>query len=151
MAQTRVRLAGEIPDGATRVVSLHDLDARPIRKGRLGRPVEFGYKAQVVDNADGIVVDYMVVKGNPPDAPDARPRRWPGSTARFGPGPQGGDRRSGLRRSQGRRRARRPRASAKVADPAQGHARAPPARTIERGPGFSKLIKWRTGCEGRIS
>jgi IS5 family transposase len=44
-AQTRVRLAGGVPDGSTRVVSLHDGDARPIRKGRLGRPVEFG-KAQ---------------------------------------------------------------------------------------------------------
>ena len=34
--QTRQRLAGQIPDGATRQVSLHDPDARPIRKGRLG-------------------------------------------------------------------------------------------------------------------
>lgn len=51
--QTRTRLAGETPGGSTRVVSLHDGDARPIAKGRLGRPVEFGYKAQVLDNADG--------------------------------------------------------------------------------------------------
>jgi IS5 family transposase len=41
-AQTRQRLAGTTPDGATRRVSLHDGDARPIAKGRLGRPVEFG-------------------------------------------------------------------------------------------------------------
>lgn len=41
--QTRVRLAGVVPDGSTRVVSLHDPDARPIATGRLGRPVEFGY------------------------------------------------------------------------------------------------------------
>jgi transposase, IS5 family len=27
-------------------VSLHEPDARPIRKGRLGRPVEFGYYAR---------------------------------------------------------------------------------------------------------
>ena len=44
VAQTRVRLSGQVPDGSTRVVSLHDTDARPIAKGRLGRPVEFGYK-----------------------------------------------------------------------------------------------------------
>jgi transposase, IS5 family len=44
-AQTRQRLAGDMPDGATRRVSLHDQDARPIAKGRLGKPVEFGYKA----------------------------------------------------------------------------------------------------------
>jgi IS5 family transposase len=41
-AQTRQRLAGIVPDGATRVVSLHDPDARPIVKGRLGKPVECG-------------------------------------------------------------------------------------------------------------
>jgi hypothetical protein len=41
--QTRQRLSGTTPDGATRWVSLHDGDARPIAKGRLGRPVQFGY------------------------------------------------------------------------------------------------------------
>src|SRR5205823_3924140 len=48
--QAHTRLAGGMPDGASGLVSLHDPDARPIRKGRIGRPVEFGYKAQVVDN-----------------------------------------------------------------------------------------------------
>jgi transposase, IS5 family len=38
VAQARTRLAGQTPDGATRLVSLHDPDARPIRKGRTGRP-----------------------------------------------------------------------------------------------------------------
>jgi transposase, IS5 family len=45
ISQARIRLAGQTPDGATRLVSLHDPDARPIRKGRIDRPVEFGYKA----------------------------------------------------------------------------------------------------------
>jgi transposase, IS5 family len=65
--QTRQRLSGTTPDGATRRVSLHDPDARPIAKGRLGRPVEFGYKAQVLDNDDGIVLDWTV-----PDLVDNR-------------------------------------------------------------------------------
>ncbi len=56
MAQARSRLAGTMPESATRLVSLHDPDARPIRKGRIDRPVEFGYKAQVLDNDDGVVV-----------------------------------------------------------------------------------------------
>ena len=42
-AQTRQRVAGSTPGGATRRVSLYDLDAWPIAKGRLGKPVEFGY------------------------------------------------------------------------------------------------------------
>jgi transposase, IS5 family len=52
--QCQQRIAGTTPDGGTRIVSLHDPDARPIAKGRLGRPVEFGYKAQIVDNEDGV-------------------------------------------------------------------------------------------------
>lgn len=55
------------------MVSLHDVQARPIAKGRLGKPVEFGYKGQVVDNDDGIVLDHNVELGNPPDAPQLAP------------------------------------------------------------------------------
>jgi IS5 family transposase len=72
-AQTRQRIAGVTPDGATRRVSLHDPDARPIAKGRLGKPVEFGHKAQVCDNDDGIVLDHDVQPGNPVDAPRLAP------------------------------------------------------------------------------
>jgi transposase, IS5 family len=71
--QTRARLSGQTPQGATRLVSLHDPDARPIRKGCIDRPVEFGYKAQVVDNDDGVVVDYSVEPGAAPDAPQLAP------------------------------------------------------------------------------
>ena len=73
VAQTRYRVAGHTPDGATRRVSLHDGDARPIAKGRLGRPVEFGHKPQVVDSIDGIVLDHAVEQGNPADAPQLAP------------------------------------------------------------------------------
>jgi hypothetical protein len=66
------------------LVSLHDGDARPIAKGRLGRPVEFGQKAQMVDNDDGVALDHPVEQGNPPDAPQlapalARSRNAPGA------------------------------------------------------------------------
>jgi IS5 family transposase len=72
-AQTRQRIAGITPNGATRRVSLHDGDARPIAKGRLGKPVEFGYKGQVVDNDDGVVLDHSLHQGNPADAPQLAP------------------------------------------------------------------------------
>ena len=73
VAQTRSRLAGVMPESAGRVVSLHDVDARPIRKGRLGKPVEFGYKAQIVDNTEGVILDHSVEIGNPSDAPQLAP------------------------------------------------------------------------------
>jgi IS5 family transposase len=65
---------GVTPAGATRVVSLHDPDARLITKGRLGRPVEFGYKAKLVDNEDGVIVDHTIEIGNPTDAPMLVPK-----------------------------------------------------------------------------
>ena len=75
MAQARSRLAGQMPDGATRLASLHDPDARPIRKGRIDRQaVEFGYKAQVLDNDNGVVVvDYSVECGAAPDGSQLMP------------------------------------------------------------------------------
>ena len=72
-AQARQRLAGAMPDGAARRGGLHEPDARPIAKGRLGRPVEFGYKAQVTDNDDGVVLDYTAEQGNPADGPRLAP------------------------------------------------------------------------------
>jgi IS5 family transposase len=54
-------------------VSLHDADARPIAKGSLGKPVQFGCKAQVTDNIDGIVLDHALERGNPADAPQLAP------------------------------------------------------------------------------
>ena len=67
IAQHRAVLRGEvhIPD---RVVSLADPDARPIVKGKLGKPVQFGYKTQIIEAEGGFVTDYTVDRGNPPDA-----------------------------------------------------------------------------------
>ena len=63
--QSRAATAGErIPD---RIVSLADPDARPIKKGKLGHPVQFGYKVNIMEAEDGFVTDYTVDKGNPPD------------------------------------------------------------------------------------
>ena len=66
----------------TRLVSLHDPDARPARKGRPG------CRARVTGNADGIVADCPVHDGSPAGAPlpapaigriKTLPRRAPGA------------------------------------------------------------------------
>src|SRR5260370_249380 len=69
VAQARSRLAGVMPESSSRLVSLHDVDARPIRKGRLGKPVEFSYKTQVLDNADGVILHHNTDIGHPPVRP----------------------------------------------------------------------------------
>ena len=126
-AQTRQRIAGHTPHGASRRVSLHDGDARPIAKGRLGKPVE---------------------TGNPPDAPQLAPAigRVKKRTGRA-PGAVTADRGYGEKRVEddlhdlGVRTVVIPRKGK------PGKAR----RTAEHRPTFRRTIKWRTGCEGRIS
>jgi transposase, IS5 family len=142
VSQARSRLAGHMPDSATRLVSLHDPDARPIRKVRIDRPVEFGYKAQVIDNDDGIVVDYAVETGNPPDAPQLAPAisrirrrasRTPRSvTADRSYGEPATDREL---EALGVRTVAIPR-KAKIS---------PARRNVEHARGFRRLVKWRTG------
>ena len=148
IAQTRDRLAGQMPESAARLVSLHDPDARPIRKGRIDRPVEFGYKAQVTDNDDGIVLDYSVEYGAAPDGPQLAPAigRVARRTGRV-PRAVTADRGYGQAAVE---RDLRELGVQTVAIPRQATT-SPARKTVEHGRGFRKLVKWRTGCEGRIS
>lgn len=70
--QTKLRLKGEttIPD---RMVSLFDPEARCIRRGVPGKPVEFGYKVRLDEVEGGIVSGYAVHTGNPSDTTQAIP------------------------------------------------------------------------------
>src|SRR6188472_3402557 len=147
-AQTRQRLAGETPPGATRVVSLHDAEARPIAKGRLGKPVEFGYKAQLVDNEDGVIVDHNVEAGNPPDAPMLAPAIQR-ITRRTGRAPRAvtADRGYGEAGVENDLRAAGVR---HIVLPTKGKPTAA-RRQVENRRAFRKMVRWRTGCEGRIS
>jgi IS5 family transposase len=148
VAQTRTRLAGQTPESATRLVSLHDPDARPIRKGRIDRPVEFGYKAQVADNDDGIILDYNVQYGAAPDGPQLAPameriRRRAGRVPRAVTADRGYGQPAVERDLQAL-------GVRTIAIPRQ--AKISPARkTTEHGRSFRRLVKWRTGSEGRIS
>ena len=148
IGQTRLRLTGVTPDGATRVVSLHDQQARPIAKGRLGKPVEFGYKAQVVDNQDGIVLDHCVELGNPPDAPQlaAAIDRISQQTGRV-PRTVTADRGYGEAAVD---QQLTDRGVANVVIPRKGKPGVA-RRAVEHRPAFRRTVKWRTGCEGRVS
>ena len=147
-AQARQRLAGTMPGGAARRVSLHEPDARPIAKGRLGKPAGFGYKAQVTDNDDGIIAGYAAGQGNPADGPQLAPavQRVIKLTGKKPATVTAG-------RSYGEQA---------IEDDLHGlgvrHVVIPrkgkPGKTgqaAERRPAFRRAVKWRTGSEGRIS
>jgi IS5 family transposase len=143
--QIKQRLRGEqISD---RLVSLVDPDARPIRKGKLCRPGEFGYVAQLAEvtahtrrGARGYVLPAATAPGNPGEN-----RLLPQTTTelvRLGLAPREVALDGGF-----------------VPGPT-AHALAAPApkRTFIAGraePGSRRtrrrLARYRTGCEGRIS
>jgi hypothetical protein len=83
VAQARTRLAGQTPDGATRLVSLHDPDARPIRKGRIDRPVESGYRSPVTTTASS-----WTTPSNTAPPPTGRSLRPPSSGSAAAPAPR---------------------------------------------------------------
>ncbi len=140
-----------VPGSGRAVQALAEIDrvsGLPIRKGRLGRPVEFGYKAQVADNVDGIIVEHTVMIGNPPDAPMLAPA-IAAVKARFGRAPRAvtADRGYG---EAGVDDALVDLGVKTVAIPRKG--RPGTARTtVQRGRGFVRLVKWRIGSEARIS
>ena len=148
VAQTRSRWAGVMPESASRLVSLHDVDARPIRKGRLGKPVEFGYKAQIVDNADGVILDHTVEIGNPADAPQLAPAiaRIIGRTGRT-------PRAVTADRGYGEASVERDLYELGVRSVAIPRKSKPSAarRAFEHRRAFRGKVKWRTGSEGRIN
>lgn len=72
-AQIKLRIEGKpITD---RLVSMFDADARPIRKGKLGKPNEFGYVFQICEvtqntrrGARGFILPAPTRPGNPPES-----------------------------------------------------------------------------------
>jgi transposase, IS5 family len=72
LEQTTQKLAGvtAIPE---RIVSFFDPEARPIRKGKLGKENEFGRTVALVQDKSGLFIHYELHHGNPNDKTLALP------------------------------------------------------------------------------
>lgn len=143
--QIRARLRGE--PIADRLVSLADPDARPIRKGKQGKPTEFGYVVQIAEvtpntgpGARGLVLPASSRPGNPGEnqlLPDTV-----SELERLGLSPSEVALDGGFQT----------RPTSEALEPLA------PKRTFiagRRQPGSKRtrrrLARYRTGCEGRIS
>jgi IS5 family transposase len=146
IAQSRAATAGaRIPD---RVVSLADPDARPIKNGKLGQPVQFGYKVQVAEAEGGFVTGYTVEQGNPADGEALIPaldqhRKQFGRDPALVATDRGYD-------SAANQKACRDRPIRTVAIPKRGKTSAARHREEHR-PAFRRAQRWRTGGEGTLS
>src|SRR5487761_278161 len=142
VGQSKRRAAGEttIPD---RVISLCDVDARPIRRGKLRNPTEFGYKVAVGDTPEGFVVAHEVQRGNPVDAETLAPLLRQAKSIGMRVRTVFGD------RGYGREPADQVIAEAGIPDkviPRMGRA-----DPIEATRAWRRRYRWRAGAEGRIS
>ena len=101
-----------------------------------------------MDNEDGIVLDYTLEQGNPADAPQLAPAITR-ITNRVGAVPRAvtADRGYGEVRVD---HDLRDLGVTTIAIPRKGQPGAA-RRATEHRPGFRRLVKWRTGSEGRIS
>ena len=132
-----------------RLVSIADPDARPIRKGKLGKPTEFGYVAQICRGdrehpprrARADPPGRRTELGQPGREHAAARRPPPSST---GSGSDRARSRSTAASTRARppKRSRRPRAET-------GVHRRPPTTRLQTHP--APAARYRTGAEGRIS
>jgi hypothetical protein len=67
--QAHERIIGERPvANADKILSLYDRDLEVIVRGKAGAEVEFGNKFSLVENAQGLILDYKLHRDNPSDS-----------------------------------------------------------------------------------
>src|SRR5262250_2448333 len=65
-ARRRV-LDGEQVANAEKIYSIFEPHTDLIKRGKVRTPVEFGHKVFLAESAQGLITQYEVLKGNPPD------------------------------------------------------------------------------------
>jgi IS5 family transposase len=144
--QSEERLDGGKP--TDRIVSLADPGARPIVKGKLDKPVEFGRTGQVTQDESGYFTQFGVHNGNPGDVTllpgilDEHESQFPGALKALAAD-------MGFS-SEGNRKALVARGVSKIGMAWRG--KAPPHIQTKQGrPWFRKLMAFRAGIEGSLS
>jgi transposase, IS5 family len=67
--QTRRRIfAGETVPAEQKLYSLFEPHTDLIKRGKARKPVEFGHKVFLAESRPGLITDYRVLRGNPPDS-----------------------------------------------------------------------------------
>lgn len=147
MGQTQSVLDGN-PHIPGRLVSLFDEGARPIQKGNAFPKTKFGRKVLIQEAEKGVVSDYQVHIGNPPDQPMLDPAIDKHEEI-FGHVPRelAGDRGFYI---SGQNVLLKERGVDHVSIPVKGKCDPMRERT-EKSAWFRRLQRWRAGGEGKIS
>src|ERR1017187_9992757 len=146
--QTRTRIVEGITDSAGKIVSLFEHTTEIIRKGKAGKPTEFGKMVKIQEAENQIITSYAVYPKRPADSNLLIPtieqhRKQLGVVPRLVAGDAGFF-------SAANETAAQKMGVARVAVPYLG-TKSSQRRQRQRERWFRKAQKWRTGCEGRIS
>jgi len=148
LAQTRARVIHGNTHHPGKILSLFEPQTEVIRKGKAAKPTEFGKVVKLQEAEGQIITDYQVCATRVPDK-----ALWLPALERhrelFGRAPRVAVADAGFA-SAGNERAARELGVAHVALPRRG----PPPSDASGPPRprwYRQALRWRTGCEGRIS
>ncbi len=146
--QTKTRIFGGVTQMPGKIVSLFEPHSEIIRKGKAGKPTEFGKMVQVLEAENQIVTHYDVFDERPSDrelfagAVESH-KRVLGRVPKMATADAG-------YYSRAQEQAAEQKGVKWVAVPNR-NTRSPERKKIEHSRWFKKAQRWRTGCEGRIS
>src|SRR6516225_3462693 len=147
-ARRRVLEGQQVPN-AEKIYSIFEPYTDLIKRGKVRTPVEFGHKVFLAESAKGLITQYEVIKGNPPDEVHVASSLQRHRQA-FGRAPElyGSDR--GFFSEQNLASCKH--AGVKlVCIPQRGGKRTPRRQAYESSPAFKNGQRFRAGIEGRIS
>jgi IS5 family transposase len=147
-AQTRARVVHGDTHYPDKVLSLFEPQTEVIRKGKAAKPTEFGKVVKIQEAEGQIITDYEVCATRVPDKTLWRPA-LERHQALFGRVPRVAVADAGFA-SASNDRAARQLGIRHVVLPHRG----PPTATspiVPRSRWYRRALRWRTGCEGRIS
>ena len=143
-SQSEERLKGGKP--TDRLVSMVDPGARPIVKGKLDKPVEFGRTAQITQDAGGYFTQYGIHEGNPGDTTllpgiiETHEKQFPKKLRKFAADMGFSSEDNQLKKK-------------KVKEIGMAWRGKPPPeiRAKQKRPWFKKMMRFRAGIEGSLS
>jgi len=147
-ARRRV-LDGEQVPNAEKIYSIFEPHTDLIKRGKVRSPIEFGHKVFLAESARGLITQYQVLNGNPPDEQQVsyslqRHKRAFGRAPELYSGDRGffSERNLTLCEDSGVK---------VVCIPQSGGKRTPQREAWEKAPTFKHGQRFRAGIEGRIS
>src|SRR6266536_4806740 len=148
--QTRRRvIEGEPVPSEQKVYSIFEPHTDLIKRGKAQKPVEFGHKVFLAESAQGLITDYLVLKGNPADSDHVE-----GSLERhqqtFHHPPEWYAADRGLHGAANVQRCQQAEVDL-VCIPQRGGQKTAEQEALERSPKFKQGQRFRAGIEGRIS